>query len=82
MDASSAVSHSYLVAFVPRRLAESLAKPFSLAALPPPIDPGEYQEGLYYPLRAAQDPASIWLRKLVLEAGQQIDHHERPRVTA
>jgi hypothetical protein len=37
---------------------------------------------LFYPLRAAQDPASIWLRKLVFDIGQQVDHHDRPSLTA
>jgi DNA-binding transcriptional LysR family regulator len=82
LQALQAVAHSDLIAFVPKRLAESLAKPFSLAALPPPIDPGEYQERLFYPLRAAQDPASIWLRKLVFDIAQQVDHHDRPSLTA
>jgi DNA-binding transcriptional LysR family regulator len=77
LQALQTVSQSDLIAFVPKRLAESLARPFSLATVPPPIDPGEYQEGLFYPLRAAQDPASIWLRNLVLDIGEQVDHHDR-----
>ena len=40
------------------RSAESLAAPLSLALLRPPIDPGEYQEYLFHPHRAVQDPAA------------------------
>jgi DNA-binding transcriptional LysR family regulator len=74
LQALQTVAQSDVVAFVPRRLAESLTKPFSLVVLPPPIDPGEYQEYLFYPLRAVQDPASLWLRELVLEIGRRVDH--------
>jgi DNA-binding transcriptional LysR family regulator len=73
LQALQAVSQTDLVAFVPRRLAESLARSLSLALLRPPIDPGAYQEYLFYPRRAFQDPASIWLRKLALEIGKQLD---------
>jgi DNA-binding transcriptional LysR family regulator len=77
LQALQAVAQSDLVAFIPKRLADSLAQPLSLDVLPPPMDPGEYQEGLFYPRRAFQDPASIWLRKLVLEIGKQLDKAER-----
>jgi DNA-binding transcriptional LysR family regulator len=72
LQALQVVARADLVAFVPKRLAESLAGPLSLAVFPPPIDPGEYQEYLQYPRRAIQDPASIWLRKLTLEIGGQL----------
>ena len=77
VQALQAVAQSDLVAFIPKRLADSLAQPLSLDVLPPPMDPGEYQEGLFYPRRAFQDPASIWLRKLVLELGKQLDNADR-----
>lgn len=73
LQALQTVAQSDLVAFVPKRLADSVAKQLSLAVLRPPIDPGEYQEYLFYPRRAFQDPASIWLRKLALEVGEQLD---------
>jgi DNA-binding transcriptional LysR family regulator len=74
LQALQAVAQADLAAFVPRRLAESLARPLSLAVLQPPIDPGQYQEYLFYPRRTAQDPASIWLRKLALQIGKDLDH--------
>jgi DNA-binding transcriptional LysR family regulator len=70
LQALEAVARTDLVAFVPKRLADSLAGPLSLAVLRPPIDPGEYREYLFHPRRAVQDPASIWLRNLTLEIGQ------------
>jgi len=72
LQALQTVAQSDLIAFVPKRLAESMARPLSLAVLPPPIDPGVYQEYLFHPLGTAQDPASIWLRELALAIGAQI----------
>ena len=72
LQALQAVAQADLVAFVPKRLAESLATPLSLAVLRPPIDPGEYLEYLFHPRRVAQDPASIWLRKLALDIGEHL----------
>ena len=77
LQALQAVALADLVAFVPKRLAESLARPLSLAVLPPPIDPGEYEEYLFHPRRTAQEPASIWLRNLTLEIGEHLDHVDR-----
>ena len=73
LQALQVVARADLVAFVPKRLAESLAGPLSLAVVLPPIDPGEYQENVCYPRHAAQDPASIWLRKLTLKIGEQLE---------
>ena len=82
LQALQVVAQTDVIAFVPKRLAESLARPFSLAVLPPPIDAGEYQEYLFYPLRTARDPASIWLRKITREIGDEVDHSNRQRLTA
>jgi DNA-binding transcriptional LysR family regulator len=75
LQALHVVARTNLVAFVPKRLAEALAKPLSLAVLEPPIDPGKYVEFLFYPRRGLQDPASIWLRRLVIEIGERLDLH-------
>jgi DNA-binding transcriptional LysR family regulator len=74
LQALEAVAGSNLVAFVPKRLAESLARRFSLTLVRPPIDPGTYQEFIFYPRRAIQDPASIWLRNLMLDLGRWFQH--------
>jgi DNA-binding transcriptional LysR family regulator len=73
LQALHVVARTDLVAFVPKRLAEALARPLSLAVLDPPIDPGKYAEFLFYPRRGLEDPASIWLRKLVIEIGERLD---------
>jgi hypothetical protein len=32
---------------------------------------------MFYPTRAQMDPASIWLRKLVLETGRELERGKR-----
>jgi len=73
LQALHAAAASDLVAFVPRRLADALAAPLSLAILRPPLDPGTYQECLFYPRRRECDAASRWLRDIVIDIGRRID---------
>jgi DNA-binding transcriptional LysR family regulator len=77
VQALQAVAQSDLVAFVPKHLAQSLERPLALAVLKPPINPGTYQEGLFHPRLAVQDPGSIWLRRLAIEVGKQFDPGDR-----
>ena len=72
VEALHMVSRSDLVAFVPRRLIESLAKQLSLSAIDPPIDPGTDEQFLFYPARAQHDSGSIWLRNLVMETAREL----------
>lgn len=72
VEALHVVSRSDLVAFVPRRLIASLAKPLSLVAVDPPIDPGTDEQFLFYPARAQTDPGSVWLRNLVMETAREM----------
>lgn len=72
VEALHIVARSDLVAFVPRRLIASLAKPLSLTAIDPPVDPGIDEQFLFYPARAQTDPGSIWLRKLVMETAREM----------
>lgn len=72
MQALQVVSETNLVALVPKRLAEFFAEALALRIVPPPMDPGDYEEYLFSPLRASQDPASIWLRQLVREASSRL----------
>ena len=72
LQALHVVARSDLVAFVPRRLIDTLVAPLSLAVVPPPIDPGEYEELMFWPTRAEVDPGSIWLRTLVLAIGRAL----------
>ncbi|HLJ45986.1 MAG TPA: LysR family transcriptional regulator [Bryobacteraceae bacterium] len=62
-----------LVAFIPRRLIEALAGSLSLVMVPPPLDPGKYEEFMFYPSRTEADPASIWLRNHVMRIGRRLD---------
>ena len=65
-----------LVAFVPRRLIEALARPLALTVVTPPLDPGVDEEFMFHPAHAQVDPGSMWLRNLVVEIGTELD---RPR---
>ena len=66
-----------LVAFVPGRLIAALTKSLSLKAISPPLDPGIDEQYMFYPTRAQFDPGSIWLRKMMLETGRELDGPKR-----
>jgi DNA-binding transcriptional LysR family regulator len=72
LQALHAVATTDLVALVPTRLSQALAGRLSLSVLRPPIDPGEYTEFLFYPRRRQNDPASLWLREIVIEIGKRL----------
>jgi len=71
------VARTDLVAFVPRRLIAALAKPLSLVAVTPPLDPGIDEQFMFHPTRAQFDPGSIWLRHLMLQTGRGLDRSVR-----
>jgi DNA-binding transcriptional LysR family regulator len=77
IEALHVVARTDLVAFVPGRLIAALAKPLSLAAVTPPIDPGIDEQYMFYPTRAQFDPGSIWLRKLMLQTGRELERGGR-----
>lgn len=77
IEALHMTARTDLVAFVPRRLIAALARPLSLVAVDPPIDPGNDEQYMFYPTRAQFDPGSIWLRNLVLETGRALDKPKR-----
>jgi DNA-binding transcriptional LysR family regulator len=77
IEALHVAARSDLIAFVPRRLIAALAKQLSLAAITPPLDPGIDGQYMFYPTRAQMDPGSIWLRKLMLQTGRELD---RPKL--
>jgi DNA-binding transcriptional LysR family regulator len=77
IEALHVVARSDLVAFVPRRLIAALAKPLSLTAIAPPLDPGIDEQFMFTPSRAQMDPGSTWLRKLMLEVGRGLDRPNR-----
>jgi len=77
IEALHIVARTDLVAFVPGRLIAALAKPLSLMAITPPLDPGIDEQFMFYPTRAQFDPGSIWLRNLMLETGRRLDRPKR-----
>jgi DNA-binding transcriptional LysR family regulator len=77
IEALHIVARTELVAFVPSRLIAALARPLSLLAVTPPLDPGIDEQFMFYPTRAQFDPGSIWLRKLMLETGRGLDRPKR-----
>jgi DNA-binding transcriptional LysR family regulator len=77
LQALQVTARGDVVAFVPRRLARSMARRFSIQMLPPPIEPGDYQEQLFYPRRAAADAASIWIRTLARTIAKDLDRAGR-----
>ena len=77
IEALHVTARTDLVAFVPRRLIAALAKQLSLKTVTPPFDPGIDEQHMFYPTRAQLDPGSIWLRKLMLETGRELDGPKR-----
>ena len=79
LEALHVVARSDLVAFVPRRLIRALARPLSLTPVAPPLDPGIDEQFMFTPTRAQLDPASIWLRQVMLQVGREMDGANRRR---
>jgi DNA-binding transcriptional LysR family regulator len=77
IEALHVAARTDLVAFVPRRLIGALSKQLSLISVTPPFDPGLDEQFMFYPTRAQMDPGSIWLRKLMLETGRELDRGKR-----
>ncbi|WP_050627225.1 LysR family transcriptional regulator [Bradyrhizobium viridifuturi] len=73
IEALHITARTDLVAFVPRRLISALSKQLSLVTVTPPLDPGIDEQQMFYPTRAQMDPGSIWLRKLMLETGRELE---------
>jgi DNA-binding transcriptional LysR family regulator len=77
LEALHVVARTDLVAFVPRRLIAALTKPLALTTVAPPLDPGIDEQFMFYPTRAQFDPGSIWLRKLMLQTGRELERDRR-----
>jgi DNA-binding transcriptional LysR family regulator len=73
LQALHAAATTDLVAFVPTRVAQTLGPRLSLTVLRPPIDPGTYQECLFFPQRRQRDAGSLWLRDIVMDLGRRIE---------
>jgi DNA-binding transcriptional LysR family regulator len=77
IEALHVAARTDLVAFVPQRLIAALSKQLSLVSVTPPFDPGTDEQFMFYPTRAQMDPGSIWLRRLMLETGRELDRDKR-----
>jgi DNA-binding transcriptional LysR family regulator len=77
IEALHVAARTDLVAFVPRRLIGALSKQLSLITVTPPLDPGIDEQFMFYPTRAQMDPGSIWLRRLMLETGRELERDKR-----
>jgi DNA-binding transcriptional LysR family regulator len=77
IEALHVAARTDLVAFVPRRLIGAFSKRLSLTMVTPPFDPGIDEQFMFYPTRAQMDPGSIWLRKLMLETGHELDRDKK-----
>jgi DNA-binding transcriptional LysR family regulator len=77
IEALHVAARTDLVAFVPQRLIAALSKQLSLVSVTPPLDPGIDEQFMFYPTRAQMDPGSIWLRRLMLETGRELDRAKR-----
>lgn len=73
LEALHVAARTDLVAFVPRRLIAALSKQLGLITVTPPLDPGIDEQFMFYPTRAQMDPGSIWLRRLMLETGRELE---------
>jgi DNA-binding transcriptional LysR family regulator len=73
IEALHVAARTDLVAFVPRRLIAALSGQLSLATVTPPVDPGIDEQYMFYPTRAQMDPGSIWLRRLMLDTGRELE---------
>jgi DNA-binding transcriptional LysR family regulator len=77
IDALHVAARTDLVAFLPRRLIGALSKQLSLTTIKPPFDPGIDEQYMFYPTRAQMDPGSIWLRKIMLGIGREMERDKR-----
>ena len=77
LEALHVAARTDLVAFVPRRLIAALSKQLGLVAVMPPLDPGIDEQFMFHPTRAQMDPGSIWLRRLMLETGRELEKKGR-----
>ncbi|MBW8857238.1 MAG: LysR family transcriptional regulator, partial [Bradyrhizobium sp.] len=77
LEALHVAARTDLVAFVPRRLIAALSKQLGLVTVTPPLDPGIDEQFMFYPTRAQMDPGSIWLRRLMLETGRELEKKGR-----
>ena len=77
IEAVHVTARTDLVAFVPRRLIAALSRQLSLQTVAPPWDPGVDVQYMFHPTWAQMDPGSIWLRKIMLGIGREMERDRR-----
>lgn len=77
LEALHVAARTDLVAFVPRRLIAALSSQLGLVTVTPPLDPGIDEQFMFYPTRAQMDPGSVWLRRLMLDTGRELEKAKR-----
>lgn len=77
LEALHVAARTDLVAFVPRRLIAALSSQLGLLTVTPPLDPGIDEQFMFHPTRAQMDPGSVWLRRLMLDTGRELEKAKR-----
>jgi DNA-binding transcriptional LysR family regulator len=72
LQALEVAARTDLVAVVPSRLIAARGPEMGLVRVAPPLDTGHDEQFLLHPARLVADPASIWIRCLVLEVARAI----------
>lgn len=72
LQALEVAARTDLVALVPGRLIAARGPELGLVRIAPPLDTGHDEQFLLHPARLAADPASIWIRRLVLDVARAI----------
>lgn len=80
LQALHLVARTDLIAVVPRRQIEALSDDLGLLAVVPPLDPGRFDEFMFFPTRLEADPGALWLRAHVREVARTWAAERRPPI--
>jgi DNA-binding transcriptional LysR family regulator len=72
LQALEVAARTDLVAFVPGRLIAARGPEMGLVRVEPPLDTDHDEQFLLHPARLVADPASIWIRRLVLDVARAV----------
>lgn len=72
LQALEVAARTDLVAFVPGRLIAARGPEMGLVRVAAPLDTGHDEQFLLHPARLVADPASIWIRGLVLDVARAV----------
>ena len=66
-----------MVGILPKRLTATFAKPLGVVALPVPIDPGTFEEYMFFPSRSRLEPGAAWFRAQLRRAAHLATQENR-----